>query len=371
MLGQLISVCGLLLIIGFSVREGGRGPVFAGWWTFCSCAVMLGIVCLAVLGHLLPYKFSSLLWRALPPLGFAVILLSFPAYEGGAPESMVAWQWNLAGVYVSYPVLWLRARTAVVVAIAAGFLPALSGLLAYGELPSAVGVMIPIQITNFAFTVIFSGVRAGMARYQLAELHAREQRELGRSAMEREQAESHLSRLIHDEILGTLSAALRFSDRVPDAVRAEAEKALALLADETPWRGTAAGLMPVEQFGSMLVDLAHELSPECVLEVSVETGEVPGAVAQTLRDAAAEAMRNSMRHAGPDSELTLRATIASQRIDIDLSDTGRGFELSEVGHDRLGVRESVLGRVEALEGGFARVHTASGEGTRVELRWRA
>jgi signal transduction histidine kinase len=51
-------------------------------------------------------------------------------------------------------------------------------------------------------------------------------------------------------------------------------------------------------------------------------------------------------------------------------DRGRGFDPATVPDDRRGVRDSIEGRVRA-HGGDARIRTAPGRGTEVELRMAA
>jgi signal transduction histidine kinase len=47
-------------------------------------------------------------------------------------------------------------------------------------------------------------------------------------------------------------------------------------------------------------------------------------------------------------------------------DRGPGFDLDSVPSDRMGVRESIIGRMER-NGGTARIRATPGEGTEVEL----
>jgi signal transduction histidine kinase len=53
-------------------------------------------------------------------------------------------------------------------------------------------------------------------------------------------------------------------------------------------------------------------------------------------------------------------------VEAFVRDRGPGFDLAEVPEDRLGVRESIIGRMER-HGGSARVRSAPGEGTEVRL----
>ena len=64
--------------------------------------------------------------------------------------------------------------------------------------------------------------------------------------------------------------------------------------------------------------------------------------------------------------LGLDVLMTDVEVTVHVRDRGVGFVLSEVPTDRMGVRESILGRLER-HGGRASVTSVPGEGTRVEL----
>lgn len=88
--------------------------------------------------------------------------------------------------------------------------------------------------------------------------------------------------------------------------------------------------------------------------------------ALALVAAAREAMANAARHAGSAGPVRLYAEIDRKRAEVFVHDRGPGFELDSVPDDRRGVRDSILGRMEA-HGGSATVRSTPGEGTEVEL----
>jgi signal transduction histidine kinase len=53
-------------------------------------------------------------------------------------------------------------------------------------------------------------------------------------------------------------------------------------------------------------------------------------------------------------------------VAVHVRDRGAGFEVDSIPDDRMGVRESIIGRVER-HGGRATVTSATGTGTRIEL----
>lgn len=82
--------------------------------------------------------------------------------------------------------------------------------------------------------------------------------------------------------------------------------------------------------------------------------------------ASREAMTNAARHAGHAGTVRLYAEIDHKRIEVFIHDRGRGFDPDAVPADRRGVRDSILGRMEA-HGGSAEIRSIPGEGTEVEL----
>ncbi len=84
---------------------------------------------------------------------------------------------------------------------------------------------------------------------------------------------------------------------------------------------------------------------------------------EALAQAAREAMLNAARHAGTAVSVYLEAT--PDRTDIFVKDRGPGFDQNAIPSDRLGVRESVIGRMQR-HGGTAVILTGK-DGTEVRL----
>jgi signal transduction histidine kinase len=97
----------------------------------------------------------------------------------------------------------------------------------------------------------------------------------------------------------------------------------------------------------------------------------PPATATVLRKRAAaalEALENVVRHAGTDrAEVRLREH--AELVTVTIADQGRGFELTHTANGAFGLREDLVGRMEA-SGGSAIVESKPGAGTVVRLAWR-
>lgn len=87
---------------------------------------------------------------------------------------------------------------------------------------------------------------------------------------------------------------------------------------------------------------------------------------EALVAAAREAMVNAAKHSGAES-IDVFAEEEDGVVEVFVRDRGAGFDLDAVDADRLGVRRSIIDRMER-HGGSARIRSAPGEGTDIRLR---
>ncbi|MFI6642232.1 PspC domain-containing protein [Streptomyces sp. NPDC050504] len=102
------------------------------------------------------------------------------------------------------------------------------------------------------------------------------------------------------------------------------------------------------------------------LEVVV-VGDCPldeGLTAQM--QAAREAMVNAAKYGGEGGAVQVYAEVEGRTVFVSVRDRGPGFDLDSVPDDRMGVRESIIGRMQR-NGGTARLRSVPGGGTEVEL----
>lgn len=82
--------------------------------------------------------------------------------------------------------------------------------------------------------------------------------------------------------------------------------------------------------------------------------------------AAREAMVNAAKFGAEDEAVQVYSEVEGSTVFVSVRDRGPGFDLETVPDDRTGVRESIIGRMRR-HGGSARLRTAPGGGTEVEL----
>lgn len=191
-------------------------------------------------------------------------------------------------------------------------------------------------------------------------------------ALLRYRIETRAAAIMHDTVLSHLAAITATpSTRLPPALVEQMTDDLELLAagdwlddpvhavaGDVDWRDTPFGVA---------VSGAEDLG----LTVGV-TGEVasvirldPGAGA-ALGLALKQCLVNVVTHSGvSDAELAVYA--ADDEVLVMVVDTGSGFDPDALASDRLGIRSSIVSRIEAT-GGSAKIWSTPGRGTSIVLR---
>jgi signal transduction histidine kinase len=185
--------------------------------------------------------------------------------------------------------------------------------------------------------------------------------ELGgeRAARVREEQRAEIAAHLHDSVLQTLAL-------IQNRAGPQSEVARIARAQERELRDWLfAGTDPFAQdLAAELRAFGAELELDYAVRIEVITaGEVAGIASASLSGAAREAMLNAARHAG--GEVTVFVEATSGAIDVFVRDHGPGFDADEVPDGRLGVRESIVGRMSRA-GGVATV-TSDENGTEVQL----
>jgi len=192
-------------------------------------------------------------------------------------------------------------------------------------------------------------------------------RDLGVERRERIRSEerSEIAAHLHDSVLQTLVLIQRADGpgRARTLARRQERELRAWLFDERP--PDSEGIVPSigSAFERMVTDAedAHEVEVDLIV-----VGECPMEPRlDALVAAVREATHNAARHAGV-AEVSVYVEVEPHRVTAYVRDRGKGFVLDAVEPGRVGVRESIIGRM-ARHGGRAEVHTAPGEGTEVVL----
>lgn len=218
-----------------------------------------------------------------------------------------------------------------------------------------------------AWTVIAAAVAvlAGVA-LAVAPWLLRLNRELiaERAGRAREAERSEIAAHLHDSVLQTLALIQQRSEPGSDVARLARGQERELR--EWLFRSADGAEAPPRE----AVDIAlraHAAALEVEYPVRFEMVSVGGGVAapEPVVAAAREAMVNAARHAGGDVTVYVEST--PDRIAIDVTDRGPGFDCGALPEGRMGVRESILGRMERAGGTARIVPGPGGTGTSVRL----
>lgn len=217
------------------------------------------------------------------------------------------------------------------------------------------------------FLVLLGGSMVGFlcdSLKQMADERDRAQREAAASA-----ERARLARVVHDGVLQVLALVQRrgseLGGQVPDLAElgrlaGEQEQAL-----RTVIRTQAAVTPTPTSAGA--VDLAAALAPlgaRVGTEVALPAGavELPGAVATELVAVVRACLDNVARHVGDDARAWVLVEDLGDRVEVSVRDAGPGIpdgRLDDAAAEgRLGVRESICGRIADL-GGECRLDTGS------------
>jgi signal transduction histidine kinase len=110
-----------------------------------------------------------------------------------------------------------------------------------------------------------------------------------------------------------------------------------------------------------------ELGADAIVEERGGVGVVPGRAARALVLAARQAIGNAVTHANGRGLHIIVDGHGDEAIRVAVSDTGPGFDLDEIGADRLGIRASIFARMAGVAG-TADIHSGD-DGTIVTLGW--
>ncbi len=190
--------------------------------------------------------------------------------------------------------------------------------------------------------------------------------ETARMAGQRELEERAVA-LLHDTVLNELAAIANGKDQLDDRAR---ERILRDIEAVSTAKIDSAAVVPGVASGDLRNELLAVMSEFRWrgLTVSVGGGEalsadLDPAAAAALVGAVSGCLENIVRHSGSSSaEVFVDAT--DETLSVMIVDHGRGFDLESVPENRLGIRRSLVKRIEGC-GGTVRIWSAVGSGTSI------
>jgi signal transduction histidine kinase len=265
-----------------------------------------------------------------------------PARPERPPEQVTREESRRAAAAIS------RTGVGIALVVAAGLI----FLQATGALGAARDVLLGIVAVVVVLGVIFAPWVVRLVRSLTQE----------RAERIRSQERAEVAAHLHDSVLQTLAMVQRSDDpsEVAALARRQERELRAWLAGR-PAPGQAGRLASALEAAAAEVEEQHGVPVEVVVVGDRELDQAHEAVVAAAR----EAMTNAAKF-GAGSPVDVYAESDGRRTQVFVRDRGPGFDTEAVPPDRRGVSESIVGRMER-HGGRARVTSAPGSGTEVEL----
>jgi signal transduction histidine kinase len=256
-------------------------------------------------------------------------------------------------------------------------LPAMWFFLQISDVGLAVPPLLALQDASFSF--LFSSVLAGFVwvlRYESSKVDEANQKaniaaiDLARAdAILRER--DRVDALVHDSVLTTLLVAAKAEDQSAQRHAQElAETAIQKLITADALLNTDESISVSSLFSALEVAIQRQ-SEVVSVEIEGSTDHlVPGEVADAVAESTLQALANALNHAGATAKVQVFLKGTAKGFKIVVKDNGRGFRPSRVPKNRLGLKLSIVGRVQAV-GGKVFIDSKIGIGTNVIIEWSA
>ncbi|TFD17431.1 ATP-binding protein [Cryobacterium sp. TMT1-21] len=306
-------------------------------------------------------------------LGFWLVVRAEPLTTGA---SDIPWVISFTGIPAMAVAVATRDRIGwaytVVVCTASGLLRAATTT---DSQPFMVGV--EDALYSLLMITVFVGLTA-ITRRRAAQVDAaarvmRADRAARAAQVARKRVRLTIDALVHDSVISTLLMAGRGG--IPTLTLARHAQTTLTRLDALRAPTVSPGFPTT---GHELVDsleqLAADLAPDAAVHSDLsDTLRIPAVAVTALLDAVGEALRNSVVAAGRGQgrQVVRTVTVQGRRggIRVLVHDDGAGFDPSRVPAERLGITQSIIGRMERLTGGAASVRSRPGAGTEVEVSW--
>jgi signal transduction histidine kinase len=263
----------------------------------------------------------------------------------------------VAGLFMTaLPILWFFVRTS-----------AQGGGAAWGD-----------ALQDSIYTLLFSLSIVGLislfkdsARTVDLENHRAALAAAERAATDAVESErARIDALVHDKVLtALLVAASSDSKETQDAAAELSKTAIASLENLESETASDTRVITVNSLFRALKDAVARLDNQIEIHIDNSSDQtIDPHVADALTEATIQAVNNSLLHAGAQAKRGLKMRTNKDKLKIVIYDTGRGFRVGRIPKNRLGLRLSIIDRVEKV-GGRVFIDSRPGDGTNIILEW--
>jgi len=318
---------------------------------------------------------ANYLYMKIHALYMPVLILSWPfVLVQEVPQDGTFYPWIWWGVDTGWVAVALafKWRTALVYYISCiTFMQVIFSLPMGGshEDLTLVTDSIYTSLTNACLSIIALMIRYSAKRSDAANSEAIQAEVLRAEAEGRAREKLRIDGLIHDSVLTALiNAAQAKSDEEAKKSSELAATALNKLSEIQRGDSSQSSLYCGELFDSIIL-AAERINPEIKIKKNCAVSiPVDSEIASALTEATIQAVHNSVLHAGAKATRELSLKSNSSGLKIVIKDDGVGFRVSQVSRGRLGIKTSIIARMESVAGS-AHVISSPGQGTTVVLEW--
>lgn len=378
MLRLICAVLGIATIVALvSVLQNAVAQIsdFELWWT------LLAVAAAALLPLVLTGASRFASTRALRLIA-GILAVTFLAALVGLGAGLAAGplppQVNAPWILGIAPIATIAAALAASPPVAWAYCGATAVLVAFDRMIAYPNDIVLVAIQDALVSLLVQAVFTALVLVSLATA-----RTLDRVAHQtrsdvtdraviaaRHRERMHASALVHDHVLATLILGSRDDGHVRSTVSEHARNSLHAIARFTEPR-RASTVKPLD-LAWMLQATTTDIAPFASFEYADEPGcdDIPLTVAEALTEATAEALRNSINHAGgPDVERAVTVDLDRSGCRVAIMDDGTGFDPLAVPESRLGISVSITGRLALIPGGRTQIASRPGAGTVVSIEW--
>jgi len=337
-----------------------------------SLAFLVALVAVQVANLVNFWLYSgSKIWYRIQVALVLLVTLFWPLIQGNNQDAdgkpWVWWAVGMAGIAAHLGFRPWIAATVILLLPTAWFFLRTSDAGGHGDWTTALQDSIYTLLFSAALSSLVALLQAAAAdvdrENQRATTLAAEQAQ--KDAIERERA--RVDALVHDKVLTTLlvAANAKTKDDEQAAAKLAVDAIAALKSDNL-------GSNSVTTVASLWLSLEQAITrAEPAVKVEFEGSsdqKIDPEVALALSEATLQAVANAKQHAGPAADCWVSLKANEKGLKLVIKDNGRGFRMARVPKNRLGLRLSIIDRVEAI-GGRVFVDSEIGRGTNVIIEW--
>lgn len=303
---------------------------------------------------------------------FALLTWVYQLDGGALQGGEKPWMWWGLGIAGISAVGGFGVAASGIVLVA---LPSLWFLLEVSKIGAPVDPWLAMEESAFSF--LFSLVLAVLVvvlRYEASKVDEANQKAIDAAielakvdAIQRER--DRVDALVHDSVLTTLLVAANASDSAAEHdARTLASQAMQKLdlAKDSSIENQAITINSF--FSALTIAISRQYDKALVYSEGQSDLQLPAQVAEAITESTLQAVANAVQHSGEGSRVEIFLKGLAFGVKVVVKDNGKGFRASRVPKNRLGLKLSIIGRVQAV-GGKVFIDSKPGVGTNIVLEW--